>query len=194
VRTLRTLVAMALIGVALAACQTAAVPPGFAPISFADKPPINLDVGRVDVVRVYVPPGKSPNVEHEFPVDLIVTAERWARDRLRPVGVGGQARVIVKQASVVEVALPRSTGIRGALTTDQSERYDAVMELEIEVVHGDGRRGVVSSRTARSRTVPESVSLQERDTVWYQMTETMIRELDAALESQIREHLRGLVR
>jgi hypothetical protein len=194
VRTLRTLVGMAVVGIALAACQTAVSPPAFAPISFADKPPINLDVGRIDVVRMYVPPGKSPNVEHEFPVDLIVTTERWARDRLRPVGVGGQARVIVKQASVVEVPLPKSTGIRGALTTDQSERYDAVMEIEIEIVHNDGRRGVVSARTNRSRTVPESVSLQERDTVWYQMTETMIRDLDATLESQIRENLRSLVR
>jgi hypothetical protein len=194
VQRLRALAWTAVLGVALVACQTAVRPPGFQPISFADKPPLNLDVGRVDVVRVYVPPGKSPNVEHEFPVDLMVSAERWARDRLRPVGVGGQARFIIKQASVVEVPLARSSGIRGALTTEQSERYDGVMEIEIEVIHNDGRRGMVASRTNRSRTVPENVSLQERETVWYQMTETMMRELDASLERQMREHLASLLR
>lgn len=193
-RQIRTFAWIAILGASLAACQTAVNPPGFQPVSFADKPLINLDVGRVDVVRMYVPPGKAPNVEHLFPVDLMVSAERWARDRLRPVGVGGQARVIVKEASVVEVPLQRTSGVRGALTTDQSERYDGVMEIEIEVVHNDGRRGSVASRTNRSRTVPENVSLQERETVWYQMTETMMRELDAALERQMRDHLASLLR
>jgi hypothetical protein len=192
VRQLRTFAWIAAVGLA-AACQPVK-PPGFQPISFADKPTISLDVGRVDVVRQYVPPGKAPNVEHLFPVDLMVSAERWARDRLRPVGVGGLARVIIKEASVTEVQLPRTTGIRGALTTDQSERYDGVMELEVEVVHNDGRRGSVASRTNRSRTVPENVSLQERETVWYQMTETMMRELDSALERQMRDHLASLLR
>jgi hypothetical protein len=191
---LRTLIVVMLAGLAITACRSTVVPPGFQPISFADKPPINLDVGRIDVVRMYVPPGRPPNVEHLFPVDLSLQAERWARDRLRPVGVGGQARVIVKQASVVEVPLQRTTGVRGALTTDQSERYDATMEIEVEVVHADGRRGVVSSRTNQSRSVSESVSVQQRETVWYELTEKMIRELDVSLEGQMRDHLRSLIR
>jgi hypothetical protein len=124
----------------------------------------------------------------------LLSVERWARERLRPVGAGGVARVVIKQASVVEVPLQRTTGVRGALTTDQTERYDGVMEVEVEVTQSDGRRGLVASRTTRSRTVPENVSLHERETVWYQMTEVMMREIDASLERQMREHLGAFIR
>jgi hypothetical protein len=185
---------MAVLAVALTACDTTVKGPNFPPISFADKPQIALDVGRVDVVRAYVPPGAPPNVEHLFPVDPLLSVERWARERLRPVGAGGVAKVVIKQASVVEVPLQRTTGVRGALTTDQTERYDGVMEVEVEVTHSDGRRGLVASRTTRSRTVPENVSLHERETVWYQMTEVMMREIDASLERQMREHLGAFIR
>jgi hypothetical protein len=146
------------------------------------------------VVREYASPGVKPNVEHLFPVAPAAAAERWARERLRPVGAEGVAVVKIVQGSVVEVPLPRTQGVRGAFTTDQSERYDAVLEVSIEASRrSDGRRSMVSSRASRSRTVPEDVSLNDREKVWFEMTEALMNDLNAALERQIYDNLGAFV-
>ena len=180
--------AAALMGVA--ACETTVPRSGFPELAYSHLPPINLAVSRVDVVQEYRAPGNKPNVEHLFPVVPALVAERWARDRLKPVGADGIARVTVKNASVVEVPLERTSGIRGMLTTDQAERYDGAIEIAIEIVAPDGRvAGSVASRAERRRTVPEDITLLEREKVWFEMTEAMMNDLNASLERQIRDNL-----
>jgi hypothetical protein len=179
----------------VAACETAPPRPRYPDISYVHLSKIRLDVARIDVVREYVSPGHPPNVEHLFPLRPADVAERWARDRLEAGGADGSARVAIKQASVVEVPLPRTGGIQGAFTTEQSERYDGVIEMSLEVARpSDGRRGEVSSRASRSRSVPENASLNDREKVWFEMTEAMMNDVNGSLERQIREHLGAFVR
>lgn len=175
------------------ACEFQVARPKYAELSYSHLPPINLAVGKIETVTEYVAPTKPPNVEHLFPVRPSAAAERWGRDRLRAVGVKGTARVIVKHASVVEVPLKVKTGLRGMVTKDQSERYDAVLEIAIEI-DGDRGKGSVSSRTQRSRTVPEGITLNQREKVWFEMTEAMMRDLNAALERELNRNMRGYVR
>jgi hypothetical protein len=53
----------------------------------------------------------------------------------------------------------------------------------------DGRQlAMVSSRATRSRSVPENITLAERERVWFRLTESMMNDLNLALEQQIREH------
>jgi hypothetical protein len=44
---------------------------------------------------------------------------------------------------------------------------------------------MVSSRAQRSRTVPEDVTLNDREKVWFEMTEALMNDLNASLERQI---------
>ncbi len=187
---------MAAIGAILVfACETTAPPAGFPQLSFAHLPPITLDVARIEIVNEFRSPGTKPNVEHLFPVKPSYAADRWGRDRLKPGGRSGVARMTIRRASVVEVALPRTTGIKGMLTTDQSERYDGVIEIAIAVLDAGGRqRGAVVSRAQRSRSVPESISLYEREKIWFEMVEAMMNDLNGALETQIRTHLGNMLR
>jgi hypothetical protein len=181
----------ALFGVA--ACEFQVARPKYAELSFTHLPPINLDVGRIETVKEYVSPAKPPNVEHLFPVRPSAAAERWGRDRLRAVGSQGVARVIVRQASVVEVPLQVKSGVRGMLTRDQSERYDAVLEIAVEIDKGKGK-STVSASNRRTRTVPEGITLNEREKVWFEMTEAMMRDLNAALEDAIRKSFGSYIR
>jgi hypothetical protein len=113
-------------------------------------------------------------------------AERWARDRLRPAGAEGVAVVRILNASVVEVPLPRTSGVRGAFTTDQSERYDGVLEVQIDVSsRARGQTAMVKSRAQRSRSVPEDITLNDREKVWFELTEALMNDLNASLERQI---------
>ncbi len=178
--------------VLLAGCETTVQKPAYPQISFAHLPKLPVNVARVEVENRYVSPAAAPNVEHLFPVSPSASALNWGRDRLSPEGAGGVARVVLKRASVVEVPLQRTGGIKGAFTTDQSERYDAVMEMAVQMLDESGNvRATVEAATKRSRTVPENLSINEREKVWFEMTENLMADLNAALESQIREHMKS---
>ena len=194
-KRLPALAAVFAAAVILSGCAKEVQKPGFPQISFAHLQPISLNVARVEVENRYVSPATRPNVEHEFPVSPAAAASNWGRDRLRAVGQSGTARVIVRRASVVEVPLKRSTGIKGAFTRDQSERYDAIIDMMVEVRDARGNVRVSAESTAkRSRSVSENISLNEREKVWFSMTEAMMADLNTALENQIRIHMKEWLR
>jgi hypothetical protein len=179
----------------LTGCATEVQKPGFSQISLAHLQPISLNVARIEVENRYVSPATRPNVEHEFPVSPAAVASNWGRDRLRAVGQSGVARVVVRRASVVEVPLKRTTGVTGAFTRDQSERYDAIIDMMVELRDADGNVRVTAESTAkRSRSVSENVSLIEREKIWFEMTETMMSDLNTALENQVRIHMKEWIR
>ena len=179
----------------LTGCATEVQKPGFSQISFAHLQPISLNVARIEVENRYVSPATRPNVEHEFPVSPAAVASNWGRDRLRAVGQSGVAWVVVRRASVVEVPLKRTTGVTGAFTRDQSERYDAIIDMMVELRDTDGNVRVTAESTAkRSRSVSENVSLIEREKIWFEMTETMMSDLNTALENQVRIHMKEWIR
>ena len=193
---MRLFLGISLFSVALVvACQADAPAPARPELSFAHLGSIKLDVARVEVVRKYRQPTKEPNVEHLFPVNPLAAVDRWCRERLAPAGAAGLARATITQASVVEIPLKRTSGVRGWFTTDQSEHYDGLLEVAIRVVGADGgERGSVTARAQRSRTVPEGLSVNEREQVWFEITQAMMNDLDAALEEQIRAKLGALLR
>jgi len=186
---------LAFVAIVVAGCAAEAQKPGFPQISFAHLQPISLNVARVEVENRYVSPAARPNVEHEFPVSPAAVAMNWGRDRLRAAGASGVARVVVRRASVVEVPLKRSEGVKGLFTRDQSERYDAVIDMMAEIRDEAGNvRVTVESTAKRSRTVSENISLIEREKVWFEMTEAMMSDLNMALENQMRIHMKDWIR
>ena len=173
-----------------AACETPVEQREFSEITFGHLPPISLDVAAIDIVVAYQPSLQAPNVEYEFPVPPASAAERWAADRLRAVGASGRAVVTIVDASVIEVALKKSAGLKGLFTTDQSERYDATVRLTIEVADLNRQLAARAEAEAkRSRSVSESVTLAEREQIWFALTETLMADFDGAMEEQIRAHL-----
>lgn len=182
----RSVVALVAAALLLTACQAGPGRPTYPELSYAHLAPIRLNVADIRVERVYASPGTKPNVEQLFPVRPADAVERWARDRLKPVGAEGVATVKILNASVVEVALPRTTGLQGAFTTDQSERYDGVLEVSVEAAsRTTGQRVMVSARVQRSRSVAEDITLNDREKTWFEMTEALMNDLNAALERQI---------
>ncbi len=179
----------------VAGCTTEVARPGFPQISFAHLQPISLNVARIEVENRYVSPATRPNVEHEFPVSPAASASNWGRDRLRAVGQTGVARVIVRRASVIEVPLKRSTGVSGAFTRDQAERYDAIIDMKVELRDAEGNVRVTAESTAkRSQSVSENISLNDREKVWFALTEAMMADLNTSLENQIRIHMKEWIR
>ena len=182
---------------ALPACQNVKPPMQKLPdISFANLRPINLDVGQLEIVPEYQSPGRSPNVEHLMPVSPEGAAVRWAQDRLKPVGSTGYARVTIKDAKVVVVPLKTDKGVAGLFKTEQEERYDASLDVAVEIL--DQRHLPIGSdvvaRASRSRTVPEGITINERDRVFYEISEALAKDIDQQLDQLIRTYLARWVR
>lgn len=179
----------------LASCETTLPLNEFPELQYNHLAPIRLDAVRIELVEQYKSIGARPYVEHEFPHRPATIAARWATDRLKAVGTANVVRVTILKGSVVEVPLARTTGVKGVFTIDQSEQYDGTLSVRIEII-GPGKRQLayVTSQATVSRSVPEDITLADREKVWFRMTEAMMNDLNLSLERQIRQHFKSWLR
>ena len=179
----------------LAACDTPPMRQSFATLTFQDRPQIRLDVAQVEIVQAYKAPGVAPHVDHLFPQKPADVAAAWGRDVLRGVGQRGMATYTVVDASATDTQLPRSGGMTQMFTTEQSDRYALHIVVKLEVGNPLlAKTGEVTAEVSRSQTVAEDMTLNQREAVWFQMTESAMRELDDKLEAAIRDKLAAFVR
>ena len=183
---LRLTATFSLLLAVLAACALDDPSNHFADITFKHQPGIRLDVGDIKIEQAYVPPGKAPNVDHRFPIPPKDAAKRWAEDRLVAQGDRLSFRYIVREASAVETVLKTKSGVAGLITTDQSERYEVHIVIEMQILDGIQVQGSAGAEARRSVTVAEDVTLKERERVWYKLTEDVMSDLDVQLEETIR--------
>lgn len=161
-------------------------------ISFAHKQPIMLNIAELRIDPQYQPPGRKPNIEHVMPVSPEAAAVRWAQDRLRPMGAAGSgaARMIISDARVIEVPLPVEKGVTSLFKEQQAERYEGFLDVSIQIL--DQRNlpiADVVARATRTRSVPQGISLNERDRVLHQMTEDLITDIDNQMDGLIRTYM-----
>lgn len=194
-RHFRLVVAVAA-ALVVGACQNAKPPMQKLPeISFANLRPFQLDVGQLEIVSEFAAPGRSPHVEHLMPVSPEGAAQRWAQDRLRPVGRAGSARVVIKDAKVVEVPLAIDKGLSGAFKKEQEIRYDAALSVAVQILDARGMvQGETVAQATRSRTVAEGITLNERDRVLYDISESLVKDIDQQMAQLIQSYLGRWVR
>jgi hypothetical protein len=183
------------LALALAACAPLPAPQQFPELTYAQLGAIRLDVARVEIVVAYDPPLAPPNVEHTFPTTPATAAERWALDRIRALGDAGWAQFIVREAGVTETAIEVEGGLKGAFTEDQSERYEGVLDVVLEIRSDRGfRDAYVEARAMRTRTVSEDITVNDRQRVFFEMTKGLMADINAQLEDRIRQHLSRYLR
>ena len=160
-------------------------------LSFASERPIYLNVAQLEIVSQYQPPGRPPNYEHLMPISPEAAAIRWAKDRLHPIGRTGSARVIIKDAPVIRTDLKTDKSVKGMFKDEQAERYDGTLEVMVEIL--DERHlpigAEVTARAARTRSVAEDVTVNERERTLFDVTESMARDIDTQLDGLIRSYL-----
>ena len=170
----------------------AAPPPKqqFADITFEHLPPYKFNVARVDVVSDFKPTLEPPYVEQQFPIPPERAIRQWIRDRIQPAGVEGVAKVVINNASVKQVELPQKKDLESKFTTEQTERYDAVADVTINIYGTRGfRDGYTEAHVERTQTVPEDATLNERERIWYNMTDALMKDFNTQMEENIREYL-----
>lgn len=167
----------------------------FPEITFQHLPPIRLDVAEIVYSPRYLAPVNNPHIGHEFPTPPVKAMERWIADRLVAAGTQGRAVVTIREASATETRLPLKKGVTGAFTTDQEWRYDAKADIDIAVSDPNWQRSARASAEAKqSRTVSEDASLADREQIWFELVDTMMRRFDQTIEAQIRSDLGAFIK
>lgn len=188
---LRGTAALALVG-PLASCQTQAPGARFPQLTYVHLGTFRFDAARVEAASEYVPALRAPNVDHEFPVPPERVLRQWAADRLAANGAPGRyVQFVIRDAKVIETDLKRTPGLRGYFTTDQTQRYDLTLAAAVEVreERANLRAGFAEASSARSRTVREDLTVNERHKIWFEMMEQAMIDLNAELDRQIRTNL-----
>jgi hypothetical protein len=179
----------------LSSCDTPPHRDPFPQLTYQHLGPINLDVAKIVIVDAYQPPMTAPHVDQDFPTPPATAARQWAQDRLKAVGSDGVAKFTVIDGSAVDVPLPRTTGLDGVVTQDQSNRYDVTVTVRLEVENRMGNhRGSITANAKRSESVPEDMTLNEREKLWFEMTDQVMKQLNTELEKQIGKNLKDFVR
>jgi hypothetical protein len=184
------------VGVALIAAigllSCAAPPPKqkFADITYGHLPPYMFNVARVDVVSEFKPKLEPPYVEQQFPIPPERAIRQWIHDRIKPAGTEGVAKVVINDASVKEVELLGKKDLESKFTTEQTERYEAVADVTINIYGTRGfRDGYTEAHVERSQTVPEDATLNGRELIWYNMTDALMKDFNTQMEQNIRTYL-----
>ncbi len=183
---------VSLLVVFLAACETPVVTQTLPELTYGHLSKFTLDVAAIAVKAKYVPPMKAPNVEHLFPTPPGKALRRWAADRLRAGGRRGSAQFVIIDAAVTETPLKLDKSFTGAFTKQQSRRYEATVEVSLEILDDKGfRKGFANARVSRSRTLGEDATINDRERMWFDLTEALMRDFNAELEKNIRQYLGG---
>jgi hypothetical protein len=188
------LVFLAFLGLALGGCESDLPVQKLPELTFSHLPAITLNVVQVSVESEFTVPMTRPHIEHMLPTPPEKAMRRWAADRLRAAGSALSARFLVTDASFTEEELPVQKGIRGAFTVGQSARYEARVAATLEIVDDRGfRRGYARADARRSRTIPENATLNERDRMWFDLVDDVMKDFDRVMERNIRENLGAFV-
>jgi len=178
----------------LGACAT---PPAakFPEITFSHLPKISLDVAAIQIVDGTAAVKAGNHVETQIPASPRVALTNWARDRLSADGGAGLAKFIIEEASVIETDLAVNSDLKAKFTKEQAQRYDAMVRVTLKL---EGvpylTQAQASAEAMRSQTVREDANINQRDTVLFEMVDTLMREFDPAMSQSIRRHLGNAAR
>ena len=177
------------VAVIAAGCETAPPRHENPPLSFATLPPLAFDLDRIEVVERPASPHPD-DVAHLFHTPPAAAIGLWVRDRLRARGTVGVLRVTVDEASARSTRLATNTDLEGLFTEEQAERLELRLRVTIEAIDHNGQvNGIASADANRSRTLPEGITLAERERIYDEAVRALLHDYNASQEKAIRQYL-----
>jgi len=173
----------------LSACSSEPPPRIVPDLGPASK--INLDVQTVSLAdRSGVQPANSPYMSNHFQPTIAEAIRQWAADHLQAVGASGDALVIIKDATLTSQPVPHEDDW---FTREQTSKYTARAEVEIEIKGSGDRYALASAMATRYETLPENPTDVERQNVYATVLNGLMRDLGQSLETSIRDHMKNFI-
>jgi hypothetical protein len=138
----------------------------------SDYHPIELNVATIDVEQRFVPSGAPPDISAKDPASPVAALQTIATDRLKPFGTSGRAVFAILDASL----------------TQQQDVIHGTMAVSLTIYGADGSQaGLAEAHVERTLTGRPSNLRQ----ALYDMTKTMLFDMNAEFEYQIIHNLRA---
>ncbi|MBC9207488.1 hypothetical protein IBL26_11640 [Roseomonas aerophila] len=170
-----------------AACATSETAPPLPPApGYGYLTPLRLNVLDIEVAEPV--PGPAFRTDLPAPLSPVAQAVRMGRERLVPVGTVGRARFIVDAAT-----LTREQATAGGLFAQQSDRFNVMIHVRIEILNGEGTRVAFTEAEVRrnATVIVEGPASQARAAD--QIVRQAMDDLNVELEFQIRRNLRDWI-
>ena len=104
-------------------------------------------------------------------------------------------RVTIDEASARSTPFATNKDLEGLLTEEQAERIDARLRVTIEAIDGNGEvNGSATAEAERSRTLPEGITLAERERHYDEIVGALLHDYNASQDAAIRKYLRLYLR
>jgi len=155
-------------------------------------PEIRLGVAEMQVIPAYASPRRKPHAEHRMTASPQKVAVDWARAKIRAVGRQDRARVIILDASVIEVPVK---GKSGFMRRGPDRRYDAKLTIAVEIRSDAGDLiGNARVTATRSQEVLKGVEGKRLQFIWRDLSERIVRDAANELKRQMRARLGRFMR
>lgn len=181
-------------GFFLVACASG---PEYRKTDFAKRyfAPMQMAVIDVEVLDHYGAPLKAPFVEHRFSTTPSQALRQFAQSHFVADGSKSDRLVVtINQASVKEVSLAMTQGIKGAFYKEQSERYELTLEITVDVVDQRGfKKASANARIMRTKSVAENITLADRLRAWDGLLEDGMRDVADQINREMQQYLASFV-
>jgi hypothetical protein len=158
----------------------------------AALPEIRLGVAELQVIPAYASPRRGRHVDHRMKAAPQTVATAWARAKFRAVGRADRARVIILEASVVEVPVKGKSSL---FRRGPDRRYDAKLTISVEIRSDAGDLiGQARVTATRRQEVLKGVRGKKLQRIWRDFSERLVDDAARELERQLRARLGRYVR
>ena len=160
-------------------------------LTFGHLPDIRINVANIAVFNEYKMPFKEPNIEHLAPISPGASIERWVSDILIPVGDKLDAQFVIKSGSIIESELKTQKGLKGIFSIEQSKRYTATIDVQLEIFDGSRRLATINAKAERSHTLREDATPNSKTNLLFNLVENLMATFDRELRRQVDLHLQN---
>ena len=175
----------------LFSCKTNNIDTATPELTFSHLPDIRINVANIAVFNEYKMPFKQPNVEHLAPISPGASVERWVSDILIPVGDKLDAQFVIKSGSIIESELKTQKGLKGIFAIEQSKRYTATIDVQLEIFDGSRRLATINAKAERSHTLREDATPNLKTNLLFNLVENLMATFDRELRRQVDLHLQN---
>ena len=159
-----------------------------APVSFAGRPPIRLNVARIDTVDHAAP---SAVQSAQSPSAAI---RNWAAARLQAAGRTGAGQLIIQEASLTREQLATQGGLTSLFNDQPSQRLTLRLTARLEIgAVGNTTGGYADVKVERSTTLTDGSSLADQVRAEAGLLQDGMNDFDRQFELNIRQYLAPLV-
>jgi hypothetical protein len=144
----------------------------FAPLRYNDLPPIQVKVASIAIEQRFVPSGMPPDVSNLDPAPPSEALKAMANDRLQAFGTANKAVFSVLDAS---------------MTRDDDE-ITGSLAVSLTILDDNGTRLGFAEAHVHSRHTGQAHDIRS---VLYDMTKTMMNDMNIEFEYQIRHNLKA---